>query len=148
MNYICASGGVGGWQNSSDTDVGQVAIHTTLLGNVADGRYYVHLSGVNMYWERDFLVEVTGGVVSFNQDAVVFAETPWWFWGNPFGSIRIAPGQPNISGGANEGFIGVEGGHYDCCAYGCTPRLHPGAGSFYRNSSAPHSDAGAEYQIL
>ena len=121
FNYICATNGVGGFHSQSDADVGRVAIHVTLRGTVADGRYYIHLSGVNMYWERDALVEVTGGVVTFNQDAVVFAESPWFFGiGNPFGSIRVAPGQPNITGGVTDGFVGVDGDHYNCCAYGCS----------------------------
>ena len=120
FNRICATNGVGGFHSQSDCDVGSVILHVTLRGTVADGRYYVHLSGVNMYWERDALVEVAGGVVTTN-DRIAFHEGPWYFGlGNPFGSIRVAPGQPNITGGVTPGFVGVDGDHYDCCSYGCS----------------------------
>lgn len=123
LNYICASGGVGGFHSSRDNDVGQVVLHTTLLGNVPDGRYSIHMSGFTGggNYERDALIEVTGGVITFGQDAGIFADTGFYYGiGATFGVITITPGQPNISsGGPNPGFFVVDGDHYDCCAYGC-----------------------------
>jgi YD repeat-containing protein len=116
---ICANGGQGGFGDSIDDDVGAVRIHTTLVGSVPDGRYNIHLSNGN-----DFFVDVFAGAVSYNQDAVVWADNGFYIGiGGTFPGMSIVPAG-NVTGGpATDGFVIIEGEHFDCCSYGCSNYL-------------------------
>ena len=154
LNYICASGGVGGFQSSVDDDVGQVRLHTTLRGNVPDGRYYVTMGGwtTGGNYFRDVLLEIYGGVVTYGQDVVLFSENGFYVgMGGTFGALFVTAGQPWVGGErtSNDGFVVVDGDHYDCCSYGCsgTGDLSANIECYdYRRSNPnpnpnPHTDA-------
>ncbi|HEX4630476.1 MAG TPA: RHS repeat-associated core domain-containing protein [Chthoniobacterales bacterium] len=117
--YICASGGSGGFTDSVDDDVGQVILHTTLVGSIPDGRYNIHLST-----GADAFVDVAGGVITFGQDHVVFSDNAFYVGiGGTFAPISIPPQNYVTGGRPTDGFVGIDGEHYDCCAYGCAPAV-------------------------
>ena len=121
LNYICASGGVGGFQDSSDIDIGHIVLHTVLNGLVADGRYNIHVN-----WDstggNDAFVDIAGGVIVYGQDSVVI-QADWYSLGTGAGMASVPQNQANgvsSDGSVTAGFVPAEGDHYDCCSYGCS----------------------------
>ena len=93
-NYICAPGfGGNGFQDNSDADVGVVRVHVTLSGQVADGRYNIHVNtGVGL--GADPFVDIAGGQITYGQDSLVFAEDGFSIGvGNTTPSMSITPNQ-------------------------------------------------------
>jgi len=125
VNWICAPPPLctGGWQSShTDSDVGQVVLHFTVIPGTPDG-FYGWSYTVDGIGGGSYSVNVTAGQVN-NQDWVIYQQV---------GQVT-APGVATVIGGANvqiaqpsnAGFVSVAGGHYCCCDYSCTPT------TFYR----------------
>jgi RHS repeat-associated protein len=121
VNWICASGSpcAGGFQSASqDSDVGQVVLHFTVVPGTPDGAYgwFYTVDGIG---GGSYSVNVTGGQVVYNQDWIIYQQTgqnP-----NPGIATVIGGAHVHIANPSNPGFVSVDGEHYCCCAYGCTP---------------------------
>jgi YD repeat-containing protein len=66
-------------------------------------------------------VDVYNGAITYGQDSGVFGENGFYVGvGGSYAPLSVAAGG-NISGGPpTDGFVVVDGDHYDCCSYGCS----------------------------
>ena len=121
-NFICATppACTGGFQSSSDRDVGRVMLHFTVADGTPDGSYAWSYTADGTSG-GNYSVTVENGIVTFGQDWVIW-QTPSFFWGPGVIGVVTVTGSEHvyIPSPTSAGFYPVDGYHDCCCEYGCT----------------------------